>query len=837
MADEIINSLDKITNAGILDIQNIELKKHNLVYGYNGSGKTTLSRILSILGNGSDSEDSRRALEKIKFTKDILPECTINGTKFKFNEGENNSTFLHRIQVFNQDFIDRNILPTDGMRKIIVSSKAGDLHSKKEHLEKCKYDIENINEQYNSKQISEVNGNKYKGISELQTLSNKLQIQLENELTNYAKNFVNVGIIRYNKTTLKNDIKKIEGNLSFYKKDTGYDSNWNLDTLMKEARKQVNTIYSDYSGISQDDCSLITTLIRCLENWKKGISDVEVNMTRELKISSQEFQSLSKEVIEWIQDGIKLHNNESKCLFCTNELENRVSILKQTFNNDHQKLKKAIKQAIEQITSLKEQVRNFMFAEDSTIKEQLSALNLGDSRISLIRILDSIKEKLEKKETDKPSSLWTQDITQTSAEDSVNLFINTLKRGLNFYEKHNEKTLDKEKYKEEIYNKIRTWLVIFFLENTSDDGYIKTKLKIELVEAKERELNENLRNIIEEKIRNINEQLDLSIKIDDKNVPYDLVKAISNVKREMANVELALEKIKSYFQNIIQTNIELEVINEQEKIKGFKVSRANGLGIETLSEGEKTALAFAYFLTKIEVDSDGSHLSEENIKKQIIIIDDPISSLDYNVLYSIYNKIYHQIFQRKFGQIIIMTHNWYFANLIIKGFELEQKQRDEKESCHVYQIRRNNKSISSIGECKLMFFKNEYDFLLNYIEDFYYKGLKGEEVDTYNIGNSCRRLAELFSQFHCKEGNRLEELFVDNNGLLRFLHVSSHGENISDKSQIHSTFEECSSNIEEMFKYLSLLSTDGKLSKKWELMQNQKNMIESSSNQAMIPAA
>lgn len=826
MADEIINSLDKITNAGILDIQNIELKKHNLVYGYNGSGKTTLSRILSILGNGSDSEDSRRALEKIKFTKDILPECTINGTKFKFNEGENNSTFLHRIQVFNQDFIDRNILPTDGMRKIIVSSKAGDLHSKKEHLEKCKCDIESINEQYNSKQISEVNGNKYKGISGLQTLSKQLQIQLENKLTKYAKKIdEEVGISRYNKARLKKDIEKIEGKLSFYKKDTGYNSNWNLDTLIKEARKQVHTISSDYSGISQNDFSSITTLIRCLENWKEGISDVEVDMTRELKISSQEFQSFSEEVIGWIQDGIKLHNNESKCLFCTNELENRVSILSQTFNDDHQKLKKDIKQAIKQITFLKEQVREFLFAEDSTIKEQLSALNLEDSRISLIRVLDSIKEKLEKKETDKPSSLWTQDITQTSAEDSVNLFINTLKRGLNFYKEHNKKTLDKEKYKQEIYDKIRTWLVIFFLEITHDDGYINIKLKIELVEAKERELNENRRNIIEGKIRNINEQLDLSIKIDDNNVPYDLVNAISNVKREMANVKLALEKIKSYFQNIIQTNIELEVINEQEKIKGFKVSRANGLGIETLSEGEKTALAFAYFLTKIEVDSDGSHLSEENIKKQIIVIDDPISSLDYNVLYSIYNKIYHQIFQSKFGQIVIMTHNWYFANLIINGFGFSKRNQDDNKKA--YQIRRDGNSISRMQKCDLSFFENEYDFLLNYIKNFYLKSIKeNKDIDLYNIGNACRRLVELFSQYYSHE-SRIENLLPNDDGLTRFLHISSHGVNLFDKPQIHSSVEECVSNIEKMFKHLSTLSQDCKLSKTWEEIQSDKEAIDS----------
>ncbi len=73
-----------------------------------------------------------------------------------------------------------------------------------------------------------------------------------------------------------------------------------------------------------------------------------------------------------------------------------------------------------------------------------------------------------------------------------------------------------------------------------------------------------------------------------------------------------------------------------------------------LSEGEKTALAFAYFLSKFENEVN----TEEDIKASVVVIDDPISSLDENRLYStaiLINEVFCNV-----RQLIVLSHNFLF---------------------------------------------------------------------------------------------------------------------------------------------------------------------------------
>ena len=98
-------------------------------------------------------------------------------------------------------------------------------------------------------------------------------------------------------------------------------------------------------------------------------------------------------------------------------------------------------------------------------------------------------------------------------------------------------------------------------------------------------------------------------------------------------------------------------INEKKNSESIIVNYKNGIiknDIKNnLSEGEKTALAFAYFLSKFE-----NEISEEKKKRSTVIIDDPISSLDENRLYSTAHLIYN--FFNKTKQLIVLSHNFLF---------------------------------------------------------------------------------------------------------------------------------------------------------------------------------
>lgn len=98
---------------------------------------------------------------------------------------------------------------------------------------------------------------------------------------------------------------------------------------------------------------------------------------------------------------------------------------------------------------------------------------------------------------------------------------------------------------------------------------------------------------------------------------------------------------------------------------GYKLVRPNGnlVDIESLSEGERTFITFLYFyhsLFSVKQDDETDHI--------VAVIDDPISSLDSEIMFVVSWLIRRLIEQVKEGthdrvkQLIILTHNRRFHN-------------------------------------------------------------------------------------------------------------------------------------------------------------------------------
>lgn len=74
----------------------------------------------------------------------------------------------------------------------------------------------------------------------------------------------------------------------------------------------------------------------------------------------------------------------------------------------------------------------------------------------------------------------------------------------------------------------------------------------------------------------------------------------------------------------------------------------------TLSEGDKSSLAFAFFLAKLENDPD--------ISSKVIVFDDPISSLDRHRKRYTSDQVLS--YSNKAKQVIVLTHDIYFARML-----------------------------------------------------------------------------------------------------------------------------------------------------------------------------
>lgn len=98
------------------------------------------------------------------------------------------------------------------------------------------------------------------------------------------------------------------------------------------------------------------------------------------------------------------------------------------------------------------------------------------------------------------------------------------------------------------------------------------------------------------------------------------------------------------------------------KENSYQIQRMDGtLATNTLSEGEETFISFLYFLQFAKGSTDASKVSS----KKILVLDDPICSLDSTVLYIVSSMVKSLIREIREGtsdveQIFIFTHNVFF---------------------------------------------------------------------------------------------------------------------------------------------------------------------------------
>ena len=161
----------------------------------------------------------------------------------------------------------------------------------------------------------------------------------------------------------------------------------------------------------------------------------------------------------------------------------------------------------------------------------------------------------------------------------------------------------------------------------------------------------------------------------------DLDKAIAGLKRrcddEKSEIGRLKAKIEEKEKNITSVQPTIDEINRSLKAYGFTnfsiqpavghdnyycIKRDDGTdATNTLSEGEETFLMFLYFMQRVKGSTEQNSVSE----KKIIVLDDPVSSLDSTILF-IVSAMVKDLAKRicsgesNVMQLFVLTHNVYF---------------------------------------------------------------------------------------------------------------------------------------------------------------------------------
>jgi len=165
----------------------------------------------------------------------------------------------------------------------------------------------------------------------------------------------------------------------------------------------------------------------------------------------------------------------------------------------------------------------------------------------------------------------------------------------------------------------------------------------------------------------------------------------------------------------------------------FQLKRGDHLA-DRMSDGEKTAIAFAYFITSLEADG-------EDLENTVVYIDDPISSLDSNHVYAIYSLVTNRLKEAK--QLFVSTHNSEFFGLL-KGAWLGQG------ACALY-VRRSSDDDGSYAQLEelpklLRKYKSEYEFIFAQLYAFS-SATTPTEHEAYTAPNLLRRFLEAYLGF------------------------------------------------------------------------------------------
>ena len=125
-----------------------------------------------------------------------------------------------------------------------------------------------------------------------------------------------------------------------------------------------------------------------------------------------------------------------------------------------------------------------------------------------------------------------------------------------------------------------------------------------------------------------------------------------------------------------------------QKANHYQIKRPDEtLAEQTLSEGEVTFITFLYYLQWIK----GSQNEQDVTQDRIIVIDDPISSLDSNVLFivstllkDVINKVLDN--DTNIKQVFILTHNVYFH----KELSFRGNGKEHNKDTHYWILRKKN---------------------------------------------------------------------------------------------------------------------------------------------------
>jgi len=224
---------------------------------------------------------------------------------------------------------------------------------------------------------------------------------------------------------------------------------------------------------------------------------------------------------------------------------------------------------------------------------------------------------------------------------------------------------------------------------------------------------------------------------------------IKCLRNQTVNTKDAVDGINKILQNIGYHDFSIEETRSSLSSSQYRLKRNSAIVgtnvYHSLSEGEKTFISFLYFY---QLCIGATDITKSTLKK-IIVIDDPISSLDSQTLFVVSAIIHkmdiqggdkHKFKDANISQIIILTHNLYFYK------EISFDRRPMCKDVMHFRVQKPIGGFTNIESSNNAYPTDDYSLLWKSLKE--YKTLTGvDECRNIMICNLMRRIIDSYVNF------------------------------------------------------------------------------------------
>lgn len=737
--------------------------RYNLIYGWNGAGKTSLSNLFRCaqLRTSPGGDD----------VKVVVDGRTINGADFE-------TAAMPPLRVFNRDFVDRNIFEKPGEEFPPVFFLGEDSAEKQIKIIGLKADESSVREE----------------IASLEKSKKKAKVELDDYCTAQARSIRNLllGDPRYNNYEAPRYRDQV-GPLEI------------LDALPTELPGDQRSKFESTIGAKPLDRIPVPEfgdfkLNSLTERIQKVLNETVVASSIPALVDNPPLAA-------WVQEGLSFHaHGASSCHFCEQALPPfRIKDLEAHFNDQFKGLQFSISGLLNEVEMLEKAVSSRQLPAKALLYAHLqgdydkAVATFGQQSFMLTTYLASLKRALVAK--------------RAEPFDQINILTFAAGGGPNNAEASTLRLVF-----EALLGGLSTWsayvgvsalekiAAIVTSHNRHTDNFSNEAAKARA----ELEKDEVIKSFSGWQVR--------QDAFDKSTTELNSASAkLTAISKEIVSLEL---QIRQHRKPAEELNLEMAAYLGRDELKfdvknnGYSITRG-GQPAMNLSEGEKTAIAFMYFLKSLRDTGF-------DLPNGVVVIDDPVSSLDANSLYCAFG--YMRECTRNAKQVFVLTHNFAFFRQVKNWFNAEggflKKAYDpaaKGKGVHFYML---NCEVTAAGrmakietlDALLHAYESEYHYLFRCVKDGAGRAAPKSLAEVYGMPNVARRLLESFLAFRVPgKAGELRQQVEELNGdpakkarIVRFLHTHSHAGHVAEPEHDLSLLSETPAVLNEVLELMKL---------------------------------